>query len=597
MLTATDRRPNSVAHASTPSINANAVHGSSGAASAARTPGDWPAAKADGLATIASGNDRSMYGPSSTVAFLRHVMPNQGTATSPDPGALDARSINSEPRPRSAAPMPERVLPQTDGLAVLPRRRQADNFLLCYWEFIHPLFPVLHQPTFTRKYEALWIDSDVTQREHDTEAEEAAFMSTLNLVFAIGCKFSTLVEHAQKQSVAEDFFQKSRQAYPFDVLDSNSISAVQMLVLTGVYLQSTQHASRCWNSLGLAIRMAQLLAMTFGRPSMLGTTTDVPIPGAIDDEYLADRGVGIQPANVPSRLGLFVSSCRLFELLEEVLERFYRDGPSQKQPNGTETPADIVGPVLDLNRRLDVFEQSVPGYLRVFDQGSINGRNEDHVQLQQQVLYCRFLYVRLLSLRPLLLLATKREQRTSSKHTLDDEVTRSCCNRCVLTARRLIDTLYDNIGTLYRASGWHSVYFTFSSAMVLLASWQSDDDHTPGPEMDQRESSWVRCLAILDHYVEQIHSAHHAVKILKTIKAQIWNVSRANAMQASSEQQKMESNMRLPAEVNAGIPTAEMYPQLSLDDPELFSADNIAEAWYGQQLVNLDWLEIPNLYG
>ncbi|EME77312.1 uncharacterized protein MYCFIDRAFT_60126 [Pseudocercospora fijiensis CIRAD86] len=212
-----------------------------------------------------------MYGPSSTVAFLRHVMPKQGTATPPDSGALDSRSINSEPRPRSAAPLPERVLPRNDGLAVLPRRRQADNFLLCYWEFIHPLFPVLHKPTFTRKYEALWLDSEMIQREHDTEAEEAAFMSTLNLVFAIGCKFSGLVEPAQKQSVAEDFFQKSRQAYPFDVLDSNSISVVQMLVLTGVYLQSTQHASRCWNSIGLAIRMAQCLGLHVdhnGRHSM-----------------------------------------------------------------------------------------------------------------------------------------------------------------------------------------------------------------------------------------------------------------------------------------------------------------------------------------
>lgn len=261
---------------------------------------------------------------------------------------------------------------------------------------------------------------------------------------------------------------------------------------------------------------------------MLGHNSEVPIPEAIDDEYLAHRGVGAQPASVPSRLGLFVSSCRLFELLEEVLERFYREGPSPKQANEAETAADIVGPVLDLNRRLDAFEESVPGYLRVFDHGSINGRNEDHVQLQQQVLYCRFLYVRLLSLRPLLLTATKREQRNSSKHTLDDEVTKSCCNRCVLTARRLIDTLYDNIGTLYRASGWHSVYFTFASAMVLLASWQSDDDHLPGPDVDEREASWVRCLAILDHYVEQIHSADHAVKILKTIKAQIWNASRAH---------------------------------------------------------------------
>lgn len=65
--------------------------------------------------------------------------------------------------------MPERVLSHSDGLAVLPRRRQGDNFLLCYWEFIHPLFPVLHKPAFTRKYEALWVDSDMAQRENDTE--------------------------------------------------------------------------------------------------------------------------------------------------------------------------------------------------------------------------------------------------------------------------------------------------------------------------------------------------------------------------------------------------------------------------------------------
>lgn len=40
-----------------------------------------------------------------------------------------------------------------------------------------------------------------------------------------------------------------------------------------------------------------------------------------------------------------------------------------------------------------------------------------------------------------------------------------------------------------------------------------------------------------------------------------------------------------------------MYPALNLDDPDLFSTDNISEAWYGQQLINLDWLEIPQLYG
>ena len=47
----------------------------------------------------------------------------------------------------------------------------------------------------------------------------------------------------------------------FEVLDSTSLSLVQMLCLTGVYLQSTQHANRCWNSVGLAIRVAQSLGL------------------------------------------------------------------------------------------------------------------------------------------------------------------------------------------------------------------------------------------------------------------------------------------------------------------------------------------------
>lgn len=65
-------------------------------------PNDWHhTAKADGLATLAAKNDTSIYGPSSTVAFLRHVMPGQssGTAT-PHEGTFDSRS-SSEPRRES----------------------------------------------------------------------------------------------------------------------------------------------------------------------------------------------------------------------------------------------------------------------------------------------------------------------------------------------------------------------------------------------------------------------------------------------------------------------------------------------------------------
>ncbi|WPA98880.1 uncharacterized protein RHO25_003493 [Cercospora beticola] len=603
------------------------LHPSAGTASAppgaSHYPPGWRTARADGLATLADGNDGSMYGPSSTVAFLRHVMPNQsGTAT-----PVDRSLTDPDVKPRPSAPIPDRQLPRTEGLAVLPKRRLADNFLNCYWEFIHPLFPVLHRPSFLRKYEALWTDDEHEgSRGTDSEVEEATFTSSLNLVFAIGCKFSALVDVTQKSSVAEDFFQRARQFYAYDILDSTSISVVQMLVLTGVYLQSTQHARRCWNSVGLAIRMAQslglhvdqsfrqstsqveqqmrlriwhtcihldrLLSMTFGRPSMIDKQIDVPIPALIDDEFLAERGIGKQADNVPCRLGLFVSSSPLLELLEEILKRFYRQSGFHKTPSSCAETADLVEPVLSLNRKLDDFAENVPQYLRIFTNTTTPG-NEDHVQLQQQVLYSRFLYVRLLSLRPILLAATSRGYRPSTKFSLDDDVIRTCCGRCVTTACQLVDVIHDNIHTLYRSSGWHSVYFTFSAAMTLLASWKVNDLHSR-LDGDHRESAWLRCLVILEHYEHQIHSAEQAIKILKSLKAQILQPShmQGKSMRGGTIIQS------LPPTVNGTTPAAaSMYPAVNLDDADLFSTDNISDAWYGQQLVNLDWLEIPQLYG
>lgn len=538
----------------------------------------------------------------------------------------------SEAKFRSSAAAPERIQHRTSGLTVLPRRREADNFVLCYWEFIHPLFPVLHKPSFMRKYDRLWLEDGDMQHQHDSEAEEAIFTATLNLVFALGCKFSSFVEPSQRKSAADDFYQRSRQSYPFDILDSTSISLVQLLVLTGVYLQSTQYASRCWNSVGLAIRMAQslglhvdaanrrisqlalqmrrriwhtcvhldrLLCMTFGRPSMIDRSIEVPNPALIDDEYLEEQADGRQPQGLPSRLGLFVSSCTLFELLEEILSLFYRDDSgvsSQRQAHGATKPTDLLAPVLDLNRRLDKFVQGIPEYLSISASDHASPSREDHVHLQQQVLYCRFLYIRLLSLRPLLLMATRLDTNPNAP-TLDSEVIRSCCDSCTLTACRLIDTLYDNLGTLYRSSGWHTVYFTFASAIVLLASSKTSSYRPQIAERDV-EASWARCFYILEHYENQIQSARHASQILRSMKARVSDIARGQhapepqdpvldpAMQVSKPETVSDGN-------GAAVSPA-IYPQISIEEIEALSAD-ISQSWFGQQLVNLDWLELPQI--
>lgn len=157
----------------------------------------------------------------------------------------------------------------------------------------------------------------------------------------------------------------------------------------------------------------------------------------------------------------------------------------------------------------------------------------------------RFLYTRLLSLRPLLLLATKHEPQSSAQpsmttklpSSLDEDLIKHCCNMCVTTAHSLIETIHQHLNTAYKSSGWHSVYcmlfsqhgdqefswprlVTFASATILLAALKCRD-----LENDVRESSfetgWNRCLSILDHYKEQIHSAPRAIQVLQTLRSQI----------------------------------------------------------------------------
>lgn len=221
----------------------------------------FSSAPSDGLATFPGNADQAVYGPSSTVAFLRHII-----ARGSRPGSVTPSDLHSPSKPSAGkrvykkSQQPEPIRHLESGQAVLPLRRIADDFLLCYWEFIHPVFPLLHRTTFVDQYERLWT-SNKSDSARTTDIEEPCFMSLLYLAFALGCKLSKLVLSTQKSSTADDFYQKSRMLSEYLILDSTSVATVQLLALSGVYLQSTQYASRCWNSVGLAIRAAQSLGL------------------------------------------------------------------------------------------------------------------------------------------------------------------------------------------------------------------------------------------------------------------------------------------------------------------------------------------------
>lgn len=117
-----------------------------------------------------------------------------------------------------------------------------------------------------RQYEKFWSpDQPGYPGPADTGMDQIIFYATMYLVFAMGCKFSKLhMVPAPKGHTAEDYYQRSRKIFVYDPLDSGSVQHVQLVLLEGVY---TRDSNRCWNTVGLAIRVAQGLGMHLDRPS------------------------------------------------------------------------------------------------------------------------------------------------------------------------------------------------------------------------------------------------------------------------------------------------------------------------------------------
>ena len=180
---------------------------------------------------------------------------------------------------------------------------------------------------------------------------------------------------AEKNSArATTFFNQTQKLDLLDIIDEEvGIELVQLLLLMGFYLQSTEKFSKCWNITGLAIRMAQNMglqlsvqdaktrglltsqptqlecemrlrvwygcvlldreiSMSFGRPLMITNASNdkLQLPHAIDDEYLSDKpGAerGTQPPGQQSMLESYIQTIKLYDILGQVLDREeWRDG-------------------------------------------------------------------------------------------------------------------------------------------------------------------------------------------------------------------------------------------------------------------------------
>lgn len=147
----------------------------------------------------------------------------------------------------------------------MPLRRQADALVEIFFGRHNRMFPILHKGKFMKQYQWLWqFDTGLQSNQEraclqfcQQQSRLRIFPALLNAVFALGALFAYR-EPEHSIAKADSFFSK---AWRFDLLeildDEVGLEPIQLGLLMSLYLQSTERFSKCWNILGLTIRMAQ----------------------------------------------------------------------------------------------------------------------------------------------------------------------------------------------------------------------------------------------------------------------------------------------------------------------------------------------------
>ena len=120
----------------------------------------------------------------------------------------------------------------------------------------------------------------------------------------------------------------------------------------------------------------------------------VPLPTAIDDEYLSaiPNVYGKQPLSRPSLQAFFINTTRLFDILSDVMDRFYTDSRRSDAVASTihTTNDDLnLKGLVEAEARLNGYWEHLPSSLksRLPGSASVGGRRE--LVLQASVLRCR----------------------------------------------------------------------------------------------------------------------------------------------------------------------------------------------------------------
>ncbi|KAH8878592.1 hypothetical protein GQ53DRAFT_86613 [Thozetella sp. PMI_491] len=517
-------------------------------------------------AQLQADDDGALYGAFSNSSFVRDVTSAAAGAGSRETGQELLRVLGSS---ESGRPVPtylaiSSMQSSVRGLAwdmrdlTLPPRNLADSLVTIYWDIIHPVSPLLHRPTFNAQYERLWSPNqpDAAQMTF----EDIIFYATFNMMMALGCQRNEAYLVAERESLGDEFYKRSKKLVSIESVDKYSLSLVQMLLLRAIWLLYSPYAERCWTVTSVAVRVAQAIGLdsarlieqrtsqltremrrriwyccmmidrlcsnTFGRPLLLGKERTVPLFAEIDDEYLqanaADKD-GQQPHGKPSRLSFFRWTAMLFEISDKAT---YLQDSHAKTGRYSQYSAVELGTIIEISESIDAFVAELPPHLAEERSPLPSDKtSRDCFTLQRRVLRARIKYVKLWMFRPFLLKEVVRIttlHRSKTDHTKEKATTHyrlaiDVCKVCIQAAH---DVLYELCSVLYgvpKTSPWHTLFFAFAAGSVLVAATLCPDLNVRLDEGEGKES-WDRTIDLFRFHAQNLPHAERGIEVLEKFR-------------------------------------------------------------------------------
>lgn len=250
--------------------------------------------------------------------------------------------------------------------------------------------------------------------------------------------------------------------------------------------------------------------MTLGRPPLLQMTDAVPLPMAIDDEFLLTASDTImQPDHIISKTLYMVENVKLVKILAMILNQVYTNDPRpalDQLANSAASSTDL-STLIQIGDALQDFEVNLPAPLQCRTEN-----NHDNVPVisilerQGNVLHARVLHLRILLYRPLFsmfcsiawrngrgqdrssLNATGLTDGRPSSQCLSVALQEQCARSCLQSAYELARSIHTGILRGLPSAWWFS---SFCKYFCLLHPFQYNG---MDKEEDSREKRSQRSL-------------------------------------------------------------------------------------------------------